>query len=190
MTGDHGRSTPRLILLNGPPAVGKSTLAVRYAEDHPFTLVLDLDQVRRMLGRWREDPGRAGLLARAAALAAARAHLESGHDVVVPQLVGRVEFLEQLGATAAAAGARFCEVFLQDDLASIMGRFAERTRLAADPTHVDAGEGLARGEVDLADYVDRLTALIPQRPNASTVASSPGDIESTYRRLMAVVDGD
>jgi predicted kinase len=75
---------PRLILLNGPPACGKSTLAQRYADEHPLTLNLDVDRVRSLIGRWREDPPAAGLLARAIALAAARTHLASGHDVVVP----------------------------------------------------------------------------------------------------------
>ena len=64
-----------LILLNGPPGGGKSTLARMYAEAHPLTLDLDIDLVRDMLGQWRSDPHSAGLLARAAVLAAARVHL-------------------------------------------------------------------------------------------------------------------
>jgi predicted kinase len=174
----------RLMLLNGPPAVGKSTLARRYAEDHPFALVLDIDQVRRMLGNWRSDPGRAGLLARSIALAAAKAHLESGHDVVVPQLVLRVEFIDQLAETAADSGARFCEVFVLDSAANIVRRFAERTRLAADPTHTDASETLPEGEQSLRDYVDRFAALVPFRPDAATIECVPGDVEATYQRLL------
>ena len=65
----------RLVLLNGPPASGKSTIARRYAAEHPLTLVIDIDQVRAAIGGWRDDPYAAGLLARAAALAAARVHL-------------------------------------------------------------------------------------------------------------------
>ena len=45
---------PRLILLNGPPAVGKSTLAQRYADEHPPALNLDIGRIRSMLGRWRD----------------------------------------------------------------------------------------------------------------------------------------
>lgn len=179
---------PRLILLNGAPAVGKSTLARRYAEDHPLALNLDIDQVRRMLGRWRDDASRAGLLARSLAVAAAGAHLASGHDVVVPQLVGRVEFIERLAETATEAGARFCEVFLVDEGASIVRRFAERTRLAADPTHVDAHETLAGGEEELRAWHDRIAALIPLRPNAVTISCTPGDIEETYSALLCALD--
>jgi predicted kinase len=179
---------PRLILLNGPPAVGKSTLASRYAEDHRFALVLDIDRVRRMLGRWREDPHNAGILSRAVAIAAAETHLSSGHDVVVPQLLARPEFIERLAATAAASEARFCEVYLLDDRDSLLRRFAERTRLAAHPTHVEAGETLTNGEADLVAYYDRFTALMPTRPDAVTVESTPGDVEATYRRLLDAID--
>lgn len=172
------------MLLNGPPAVGKSTLARKYGEDHPFALVLDVDQVRRMLGGWRADPARAGRLARSVALAAARAHLESGYDVVVPQLVLRVEFIRQLAGTAAESGARFCEVFVLDSAANIVQRFAERTRLAADPTHTDASETLTGGDKGLRDYVDRFAALVPLRPDAVTIDCVPGDVTATYRKLL------
>jgi predicted kinase len=177
----------RLILLNGPPAVGKSTLARLYGEDHPLTLVLDIDQVRRMLGSWRADPARAGRLARSVALTAARTHLESGYDVVVPQLVLRVEFIRELAGAAAESGARFSEAFVLDTAANIVQRFAERTRLAADPTHTDASETLADGDAGLRDYVDRFTALVPLRPDAVTIDCVSGDVEATYRRLLGAL---
>ena len=86
---------PRLIVLNGPPAIGKSTLAQRYVEEHPLALNLDIDSVRRLLGRWQEAPNEAGLLAREMTLTMARVHLGGGHDVVLPQYLGRPAFLQQ-----------------------------------------------------------------------------------------------
>lgn len=38
---------PRLIHLNGPSRVGKTTLARRYVDEHPGALVLDLDLAER-----------------------------------------------------------------------------------------------------------------------------------------------
>ena len=40
---------PRLIVLNGTPGCGKSTLARMFADDHPLALNLDIDQVRGFL---------------------------------------------------------------------------------------------------------------------------------------------
>ncbi|MEU6250761.1 AAA family ATPase [Glycomyces sp. NPDC047010] len=178
---------PRLILLNGAPAVGKSTLARRYAADRPLTLVLDLDHVRRMLGRWRDDPGAAGVRARSLAVAAAREHLAAGYDVVVPQLVGRVEFIERLAATAAESGAEFAEVYLRDDADRLVRRFAERAEVAADPVHVEAAETHAGGEDGLRAYHARMEALVSERPQAVAVESVPGDVEATYRGLLAAL---
>src|SRR5207245_11667036 len=42
----------KLILLNGPPGIGKSPLANRFAGDHPLTLVLDIDSIRTSMGAW------------------------------------------------------------------------------------------------------------------------------------------
>ncbi len=53
---------PRLILLNGPPASGKSTLAARFCDTRPFMLNLDVDVIRSLLGSWQNDPHAALLL--------------------------------------------------------------------------------------------------------------------------------
>lgn len=45
---------PRLIHLNGPPGIGKSTLAQLYVDDHPGVLNLDIDRVRGMIGGWQD----------------------------------------------------------------------------------------------------------------------------------------
>ena len=93
---------PKLILLNGPPAVGKSTLARRYADAHPLTLVLEIDAVRALLGSWLEEWQQSGPAARWIALAMARTHLEAGHDVIVPQLLTLRPFAEMLRETTEA----------------------------------------------------------------------------------------
>ncbi len=175
----------RLILINGAPATGKSTLARRYVEDHPPALDLDIDLVRRLLGGWRSDLEGAGLRARAIALAAARVHLSAGHDVVVPQLIARADFIERLASVAEETGADFREVYLRDGVDSVLRRFAARTAAAEDPTHVEAHETLSGGEAALRAMHAKIEALIPRRPGAITVASAPGDPERTYADLLA-----
>jgi len=36
-------AAPRLIHLNGPPGIGKSTIAQRYVDQHPEVLNLDIN---------------------------------------------------------------------------------------------------------------------------------------------------
>src|SRR3954463_14886337 len=78
---------PRLIHLNGPSRVGKSTLARRYADGHPGTLVLDLDVLAGLIGGWKADFSAALEVARGHGRELAVRHLRSGYDVVLPQLV-------------------------------------------------------------------------------------------------------
>ncbi|GAB3704486.1 ATP-binding protein [Amycolatopsis oliviviridis] len=175
---------PRLIALNGPPACGKSTLARLYAEDHPFTLNLDIDRIRGLLGAWRDDTAKAGRLARELATSAARTHLLAGHDVIVPQFLGRADFLERLEALAAETAAGFHEIVLLDTKENVLRRFAERTREAAEPEHVEAHE-TSGGPGQLAAMYDRLVALVATRPNAAVVHTSAGRIQQAYEGLLA-----
>ncbi|MEU4781979.1 AAA family ATPase [Micromonospora sp. NPDC023633] len=178
---------PRLIVLNGPPGCGKSTLARRYVEDHPLALDLDIDRIRDLVGRWRDYPGPAGLLARAVALAAARAHLAGRHDVIVPQFLGRPEFIGQAERVARDTGAEFHEVVLLDDKENALRRFAERSRTSTDPAHLDAQRLLDRqgGATELAAMYDRLLAVVATRPGTRVVRTAHGRVDEAYRDLLA-----
>ena len=121
-----------LLVVNGAPAVGKTTLAHRYATDQPLALVVDVDLLRTHLGGWQERD-ESKMIARDLAIALARAHLAAGHDVLVPQYVGRPEFLDRLRALAADAGTDYLELVLTDAPQRIVERFrARRAALATD----------------------------------------------------------
>ena len=107
--------TRRLVLLNGLPGIGKSTIARRYAADRPGTLVCDIDLLRTLVSGWESDFSRAGTLIRPAALGLIRAYLAESGDVVLPQLLSRVTELERFERAAVAAGAAFVEVMIIDE---------------------------------------------------------------------------
>jgi predicted kinase len=132
-----------LLLINGAPGVGKTTLAQRYAQEHPLALLIEIDAIRTQLGQWAELEA-SRLVARDLAEALARAHLRNGYDVVVPQYLGRPEFRARLQRLAGEVGAAFVEVLLTDDTDRITRRFRQRRAELA------AGKGV-HPERDLAD---------------------------------------
>lgn len=181
---------PRLIVLNGMPAAGKTTLGRRYAADHPFALVLELDVIRRLLGGWRDGPTRAGLLARAMSVGMARDHLCSGYDVVVPQFLGRPQFLEQLEEVAYAGDGRFFEFVLSDNRDELLRRFRARTVAAAEPAHVDAAWLIQQsgGDATFMTMYDRLLQLISTRPNTRVLQNPQGAQDATYADLIETIE--
>lgn len=180
---------PRLIVLNGPPGIGKSTLAQRFVADHPLALDLDLDSVRRMIGRWEQHPIEAGLLARAMTLAMARVHLRAGHDVIVPQFLGRPQFLHQAEQVAAEVGVPFVEIVLLDGRDEAVRRFLDRGGVHA--AHAEAAAMVERlgGRAALEAMYDRLLLVLAHRPQAQVIQSRDGAADAAYAELRRLVDG-
>lgn len=153
-----------------------------------MALNLDIDRLRSSMGRWSDDPHTAGLLARAVALAAARVHLAAGHDVVIPQFLGRADFLEQLENLARESGVAFCEIVLLDSKENALRRFAERGRQADGPAN-DAHEIADHrgGAVELSAMYDRLVFLIASRPAAKVIPTRHGQVEQAYQDVLSAL---
>jgi predicted kinase len=173
---------PKLVLLNGPPAVGKSTLARRYADEHPLTLVLEIDTVRALLGAWLEEWRRSGTVAREIALAMARTHLEAGHDVIVPQLLVRRPFVDTLQATAESVGASFHEFALLDPREVVLARLEQRH----EPEAAFSARALMEKQGNAAgDAYDDFVAALAERPDAIVIDDPLSD--SAYRTLLRLL---
>jgi predicted kinase len=174
-----------LLLINGAPGVGKSSLAQRYADEHPLALIIDIDSIRTRLGRWAEfDESK--LVARDLALALARAQLLNGYDVIVPQYLGRPEYRERLQLLATENDVPFVEVLLTDDAERIVARFrkrrAEYASTGAGHPEGDLGDEAVATEVSRAN--DHL--LRDAITRGVLVVSAGGGTDASY---MALCDG-
>lgn len=178
---------PTLVLINGAPASGKSTLARLLAVDRNLTLVLDIDTIRGLLTRWEDDPTTAGLTARRLALNMCRTHLSAGNDVVVPQFLQREEFIQELATVASDTGARFLELCLVNSSERAAAMFAARAS-SDEPNHL-AAKLLQKSSG--ADSVSRLyetmIGMVSARPQTILVESIPGNVRGSLENLRAAM---
>jgi predicted kinase len=153
-----------LVLINGAPGSGKSTIADALAQDKPMTLALDVDGIKHSLGRWDEDPLASGLHARRLTLSLADEQLRAGFDVVIGQYLARVQFIEDLEQLAERHGARFCEFVLDLDTAALTKRLTER---ASNPDRFEhAVNNRLVGPKDADALVQTIESLRHRRPRA------------------------
>jgi predicted kinase len=180
----------RLILVNGPPASGKSSVARRYVDDHDGAALVEVDVLRMTLPGWEQDEA-TRLAARDLAGAAVVEHLGAGRDVVMAQYFGRVGYVVLLEDVARAHDATFVEVILAIDATLAIDRFRARRRAMAARGEHHPERDIADADVEafILDAVDRLSRLPTVRPTSQIVpVAVDASEEEIYRSLLGVLD--
>ncbi|WP_270888257.1 AAA family ATPase [Pedococcus sp. 5OH_020] len=175
----------RLILVNGAPGSGKSTIAHALAQETPMSLALEIDTIKHSLGRWDDDSQASGLHARRLGLVLAGEHLAAGLDVVIGQYVARAAFIEQLEELADLHVAEFHELVLDLDAVALARRLARR---AGDPTRREHGvNNQLVGPEDAPALVQSIGKLLLSRPLAHRV-DARGSLSATLTRVRAALE--
>lgn len=73
----------KLIIINGPAGVGKTTVAKKLHTEIPFSFLLDLDEQRNFISEWREHRREASILSFDIALSIAEACFKRDADFII-----------------------------------------------------------------------------------------------------------
>jgi adenylate kinase family enzyme len=177
------------MLINGPPASGKSTLARRYVDDHERAALVEVDTLRMTLPNWEKDEA-TRLVARDLAGAEVVEHLSAGRDVVMAQYFGRLGYIVLLEDVAREHGATFVEVILAASEPLAIDRFRARRRAMTERGEHHPERDVADDDVEafILEAVERLTRLPTARPETRIVpVALEASEEEVYRRLLSVL---
>jgi len=180
----------RFIHLNGPPGIGKSTVASTYADRHPGVLNLDIDQVTALIGGSRDgfsDAFNTGILL---AAAMARVHLANGHDVIMPQMMTNVNAAElaEFEAAAAAASAEYCQILLTARVEPSVDRCMERAKRGDPRQHAVSKVIEESGGPDFVRMLhSQVTQFAADRPPDSVIDCELLTVEQTCQAVEAAL---
>ena len=113
----------KLIFLNGPSGVGKTTLANALHEDFLYSLLISIDTWRSFIQGYRSDRQKSLDLTIKYALAATEIHLQAGLDVIIDKaILGTNEVIDQFRSLGEKYKAEITEIILMAEKETVLKR--------------------------------------------------------------------
>ncbi len=174
----------KLIIINGPCGVGKTTLSERLVQDYTLMVHVDIDRVRKQITHFRENRAQSSELAFEVAFGMVERALGHGVDVLVDKIFFNShdaprQYLEDLVEIGERYDATIHEFILNADKATILQRATDRG--------FGTGGILTPEKVDT--FYDAIQLYMTRRPHAMIVDTTTLLPEDVYKYVKKNIDG-
>jgi predicted kinase len=172
-------SSLKLIILNGPSGVGKSTIAIRLHQWLASSVIIDIDELRRtMISDYRERREESLRLAYELAVSVIEDNLKDGHNVIIDKAISSTDIIDSFIKTGKKNGAEVYEFFLFADKATVQKR--------ADERGYRPGSLLTRERV--GESWDKADALRQKRTEAIVIDTAQKDTDQVFALVQRILE--
>lgn len=168
----------KLIVLNGPSGVGKSTLALRLHSALPLSVLVEIDAWRRFISEYRTHKKESLELSYQFSLAAIEACLKAGKSVILDKVVfDDDEFLNSLHALAGTYSAEIYEFLLIAKKETLLARAESR---GFEPNSLLTREGV----LELGEQAQEFMHKRPQAVRIDTEELPPDTVYDMVSKIV------
>lgn len=166
----------RLIILNGPWGVGKSTVAKALHARMPRAFHVELDAIRRNISAYDDDPEANFRFAVHIAHDVIARCLADGRDVIVDKMLRAPELLDEIREAGKRSGADVHEILLWATKEAVLARGEERGYSAGVFSREKAEEAW-----------ETMHAFLPERPHAVVIDTTGKDIKEVQDEIARAI---
>ena len=171
----------KIIIINGPCGIGKSTVAQKIHDDIPLSFLLDIDAQRRFISGRREKPEESGPMAMAISQNILKTCLQLGVDIVIDKMTFDKDVLDSFYKIADKYDAEIYEIILFASKELVTKRSEERGYSSED------GAGLFTAE-KCEYFWEEINKIKDVREKAHIInveELSEDDVHSEIKRIVS-----
>jgi len=171
---------PKIILLTGFAAAGKSTIAKKYIANHSMAMAIEADNLVDNIGDWINHREEIRYITFELTKAMLRTYLPFRHDAILPYVITDATEAEAFEEIARQCDADYYEFALQNDHDAAVARLLERGTWGESTSPPLTNKDLPIIE----DLYSKVEAAIALRPNLVRIDLHGQNPDDTYAKII------